>query len=155
MDNSRDPPVSIPGFQLFVSPYHFRPDTRSRSLLPGSCMVISNVLTVHRPSACGDVENSCQLLNVTCCLVCCKYSYLAVACIYSSPSTSNAECMVELRNVFSDLLTLTKHIVIVGDFNIIYFRRRQVSQITPIFFLIFSLHSMLQLLLELPIVLPP
>ena len=26
--------------------------------------------------------------------------------------------MVELRNVFSDLLTLTKHIVIVGDFNI-------------------------------------
>ena len=45
-------------------------------------------------------------------------SHLAVACIYRSPSTSNTDCMVELRNVFSGLLTLTKHIVIVGDFNI-------------------------------------
>ena len=73
-------------------------------------MFISNVLTVHRPSVCGDIENSCQLLNVTCCLVCCKYSYLAVACTYRSSSTSNADCMVELQYVFSDLLTLTKHI---------------------------------------------
>ena len=116
--NSSDPPVNVTGFQLFISPYHFRSGTRSRSLLPGSCMFISNVLTVYRPSVCIDIESSCQLLNVTCCLVCCKHSYLAVACIYRSPSTSNTECMVELRNVFSGLLTLTKHIVIVGDFNI-------------------------------------
>ena len=81
-------------------------------------MFISNVLTVYRPSVCIEIENSCQLLNVTCCLVCCRHSYLAVAGIYRSPSTSIADCLVELQNVFSDLLTLTKHIVIVGDFNI-------------------------------------
>ena len=116
--NPHDPSVNIPGFQMFISPYHFCPDIRSQSFLPGSCMFISNVLTVYGPSVCIEIENSCQLLNVTCCLVCCRHSYLAVACIYRSPSTSIADCLVELRNVFSDLLTLTKHIVIVGDFNI-------------------------------------
>ena len=57
-------------------------------------MFISNVLTVCRPSVCIEIENS--LLNVTCCLVCCRHSYLAVACIYRSPSTSIADCLVEL-----------------------------------------------------------
>ena len=66
--NSCDPPVSIPGFQLFISPYHFHPDTRSRGLLLGSYMFISSALTVYRPSICIEIENSYRLLNVTCCL---------------------------------------------------------------------------------------
>ena len=27
--NPHDPSVNIPGFQMFISPYHFRPDIRS------------------------------------------------------------------------------------------------------------------------------
>ena len=100
--NSCDPSVSVPGFQLFISPYHFHPDTRSRSLLPGSCMFISSVLTVYRPSVCIKIENSCQLLNVTCCLVCCKDSYLAVACIY--------RCLTRLQHQHSWAVHIVKNL---------------------------------------------
>ena len=112
------PPVSVPGFQLFTSPCHLRPRTRSQSFLLGSCIFISCELMVQRPSVCTEIENSCRLFNVACCLVHCKYSSLVVASIYRSPSTSIADCVVELQTVFSGLLSLTEHVIIVGDLNI-------------------------------------
>ena len=112
------PPVVVPGFQLFTSSFHTRKNTSSRSLLPGSCMFISSALTVHRPPPCIEIENTSQLLNVTCCVINCKHSYVAVACVYRSPSTSVSDCLVEFRGIISALTSITKHIVIVGDINI-------------------------------------
>ena len=112
------PPVIIPGFQLFTSPFHSRKITIFGSFLPGSCMFISNALTVERPPPCIKIENTSQLLNVTCCLITCKHSNIAVACIYRQPSTPVSDCLAELCSIIVALLSITKHIVIVGDINI-------------------------------------
>jgi len=91
--HSNSPPVVVPGFQLFTSPFHHRKTTTSGSFLPGSCMFISNALTVQRPLSCTEIENTSQLFNVTCCLITCKHSSIDVACIYQSPVS---DCLVEL-----------------------------------------------------------
>ena len=114
--NPDSPPFDVPGFQKMISPFHGRPNNK-QGFLPGSCMFVSNTLSVVRNALCKDIEDSCKLLNVTCCLISCKHSYLAVVSLYRSPSTSPSDCLQEIRNMFSQLLSSTKHIIIMGDFN--------------------------------------
>ena len=113
--NPDSPPFDVPGFHKMISPFHGRPN--KQSFLPGSCMFVSNTLSTVRNAFCRDIEDSCKLLNVTCCLISCKHSYLAVVSLYRSPSTSPSDCLQEIR-MFSQLLSFTKHIIIVGDFNL-------------------------------------
>ena len=81
------PPLHYPGYQVLLSPYHVRPGTKD-SFLPGSCIFISNSLFMERNSRCVEIEESCKLLNVTCCVVTCKHYSLAIVSAYRSPSIS-------------------------------------------------------------------
>ena len=85
---------------------------------PGSCLLISESLSIERHALCIDIENSCHLLDVSCCLILCKHSRLAIVSVYRSPSTDAKICLTELTNVFSQLLSLTKYVVVIGDLNI-------------------------------------
>ena len=85
---------------------------------PGSCLLISESLSIERHSVCIDIENNCRLLDVSCCLILCKHSRLAIVSVYRSPSTDVKVCLTELSNVFEQLLSLTKYVVVVGDLNI-------------------------------------
>ena len=100
-----------------LSPFHIHPGATRRSYLPGSCIFVSNCLSVDRNAQYTAIENSCKLLNVTCCLVSCKHHLLAIVSVYRSPSISSVDCLLEIRNMFSQLLCLTTHVVVVGDFN--------------------------------------
>ena len=71
---------------------------------------------MDRNAQCTAIENSCKLLNVTRCLVSCEHRILAVVSVYRSPSISSVDSLLEIRNMFSQLLCLTAHVIIVGDF---------------------------------------
>jgi len=118
----QSPPVNIQGFHTFLSPIHHRTKSAAKSVkskyYPGSCLLISESLSIERHSLCIDIENSCQLLDVTCCVILCKHFRLAVVSISRSPSTDVKSCLAELNNVFMQLLSLTKYVVVVGDLNI-------------------------------------
>ena len=107
--NPSSPPLHFPGYQVMFSPFHCRPDAKHLSYLPASCIWRE----MHSATA---VEDSCKLLNVACCLVLCKHHLLAIVSVYRSPSTSNSDCLQEIRNMFSQLC-FTSHVVVVGDFN--------------------------------------
>ena len=48
----------------------------------------------------------------------CKHSRSDIVSVYRSPSTDVKVCLTELSNVFEQLLSLTKYVVVVGDLNI-------------------------------------
>jgi len=81
---------------------HFVPDT---------------LLVERTPPSCAAIEEHCQLLNVTSCMLSCGHFKLLVLSVYRSPSISKAECFVELHDLFTQLLQLTTFVTIVGDFN--------------------------------------
>ena len=72
---------------------------------------------MERNAQCTTIEDSCKLLNVTCCVVSCKHHLLAIVSVYRSPSTSINDCLDELRDMFTQLFYLTKYVVVVGNFN--------------------------------------
>ena len=74
-------------------------------------------ISMERNSRCVEIEESCKLLNVTCGVVTCKHYSLTIVSAYRSPSISQTDCLLELRSLFSQLLCLTKYIVLVGDLN--------------------------------------
>ena len=102
------PPVDVPGLRLFMSPVHRRPGAKcSTSYLPGSCIYISNTLSVERNSFCTDVEDSCKLLNVTCCILSCKLTKVAIISVYRSPSICSNDCLTEIIDMFTQVSRLT------------------------------------------------
>ena len=103
------PPLHVPGYQLLFSPFHTRPAVKHLSYLPGSCIFISDGLLVERNSVCAAIEESCKLLNVTCCVISCKHSHLAIASVYRSPSIPTGDCLVEIHNMLSELLSIIKY----------------------------------------------
>ena len=74
-------------------------------------------ISMERNSRCVEIEESRKLLNVTCGVVTCKHYSLAIVSAYRSPSISQTDCLLELRSLVSQLLCLTKYIVLVGDLN--------------------------------------
>ena len=85
---------------------------------PGSCLFISKTLSIERTAMCSDIEGSCQFLNMSCCFVLCDHARLAVVSIYRSPSANAKDCFLELHSVFSQLLSCTAYVVVVGDLNV-------------------------------------
>ena len=112
------PPLTVPGYQIFTSPLHKRHAGKKNSgYLPGSCIFVPNNLFAETTPSCVAIEDHCKLLNVTCCMLSCHHSKVLVVSIYRSPSTSTAECLVELRDLLMQLLHLSAFVTIVGDFN--------------------------------------
>ena len=110
---------------------------------PGSCLLISESLSIERHSVCIDIENNCQLLDVSCCLILCKHSRLAIVSVYRSPSTDVKVCLTELSNVFEQLLPLTKYVVVVGELNIDLHKNTGIQKTMWKYYLIFSLFSIM------------
>ena len=112
------PPVDVPGFQLFMSLIYRHPDVKCfTSYLPGSHIYISNTLSVERNSFCTDVEDSCKLLNVTCCILSCKRTKVAIVSVYRSPSICSNNYLTEIIDIFTQVLNITSNAIIVGNFN--------------------------------------
>ena len=111
------PPVDVPGFQLLMSPFHCHPGMCTTSYLSGSCIYISDSLSVGRNSLCTDIESSCKLLNVTCCMFYCKFTKVAVVSVYRSSSISYNDCLIKITDMFTQLLNITSNVIIVGNFN--------------------------------------
>ena len=96
------PRVVVPGYAVLTSPILCRPD-KPTSYLPGSCIIVSNFLSIERPPVCEDVKNSCQLLNLVCCFINSnKGAKVCVVSVYRSPSTDLREGLVELQSVFQN-----------------------------------------------------
>ena len=72
----------IPGFKLFCSPALTQ--LAADSLLPGSAILVSDVLKPEHPDICNAVEKSCSVLNVACCFVTCKVHRIAIVSVYRS-----------------------------------------------------------------------
>ena len=96
-----DPPLTVNGFTVYTSPLLLR--TGQSSYLPGSCLVISNAMTVERPPLCESLEKSCNALNVVCCFIVCKCAKVAVLSVYRSPSTAVKAGLDNLRLIISEL----------------------------------------------------
>ena len=59
--------ITIPGFDMFLSPPLSRPNSNG-SQLPGSCMFVSSTLTPTRNDLCERIEAIPAVLNTCCCL---------------------------------------------------------------------------------------
>ena len=100
---------------MFTSPM-LRQLGKKNSLLPGSCIVVSNCMTIEWSFVCYHLEKSCQLLNLVCCFINCnKGAKVCVVSVYRSPST---DFWFELQSVVSELLLYRHHIIIAGDLNV-------------------------------------
>ena len=74
-----NPPVTIPGFQILLSPFIRHPgECPSAGYLPGSCICVPDGLSIEQTQLCKDIENSCKFLNVACCLIACKSTKIAL-----------------------------------------------------------------------------
>ena len=137
-----------------LSPFHIRPGATHRSYLPGSCIFVSNCLSVDINAQCAAIENSCKLLNMTCCLVSCRHHLLAIVSVYRSPSISSVDCLLEIRNMFLNCYVL-QHMLLLRVTLILTFLQRLVSSgNTLTYYWIFNLYSMFLIHLEL-LALPP
>ena len=113
-----NPPITIPGFRIFLSPFIRHPgEHRLAGYLPGSCICVPDSLSIEQTPLCKDIENSCKLLNVVCCLIACRFSKVAIASVYRSPSICPNDCLVEINDMFSQLLQVSSSVIVVGDFN--------------------------------------
>ena len=74
-------------------------------------------LSIEQTPLCRDIENSCKFLNVVCCLIACRSSKVAIASVYRSPSICPNDYLVEINDVFSQLLQVSSSVIVVGDFN--------------------------------------
>ena len=112
------PRVVVPGYTVLTSPILCRPN-KTTSYLPGSCIIVSNFVTIERPPVCENVENSCQLLNVVCCFINSdKGAKVCIISVYRSPSTYFRAGLDELQSVLLELLLYCQHIIVAGDFNV-------------------------------------
>lgn len=76
-------------------------------MVPASCM------SVERTPPCLTIEESCKLLNITCCMLSYQHSKLLLVSVYRSPSTAVVGCLSELRDLFAQLLSLTQYVYVV------------------------------------------
>ena len=71
------PKLTIPGNQVFYSPPTNRNgDSIGKNFLPGSCLLVPDLLTPQYPPICDDIEQSSSVLNVSCCFLlqgCCCF----------------------------------------------------------------------------------
>ena len=113
--------LTVPGYQAFYSPPIPRGTctaTGGKSFLPGSCLFVPESLSPQHPQLCDDIEQSCVLLNVSCCFLQCQHFKVAVASVYCSPSVDIEQCIGELFTLLSQLSTCTQYIILAGDLNI-------------------------------------
>ena len=104
------PILSVPGYTVLTSPILHRPG-RVTSYLPGSCIIVSNFVSIERPSVCERLEKSCHLLNLVCCFINCNKGVRAsVVSVYRSPSTDFQAGLIELQSVISELLLCCQHV---------------------------------------------
>lgn len=110
---------SISGFTTILSPVHSRlGDCCQRpSFLPGSCIIISDNLQVHRPDVCSVIEQ-CNTLNVASCFIKLHHLQVAIVSVYRPPSTNPQMGLEDLQYIFTHLSSMTSHFVLAGDLNI-------------------------------------
>lgn len=112
------PTLTVLGYTVLTSPFLCRPG-RDSGYLPGSCIIMSNSMTIERSFVCEHLEKSCQLLNLVCCFINChKGVKVCVVSVYHSPSMDFRAGLIELQSVVSELLLYCQHIVIAGDLNV-------------------------------------
>lgn len=112
------PCFSVPGFQVFHSPFVARDPSTDDRFLPGSCLFVADALSPEHSLVCQDIERSCVSLNVTCCFLTCQHYKVAVVSIYRSPSTAVSKCMKDLHDLLSQLFLHCKYVMLAGDLNI-------------------------------------
>ena len=104
----RKPEISLPsvsGYQVIHSPFiacTCKSNVAGRCL-PGSCLFVFNNLLPEYFTVCVEIENSCTLLNVSCCLLRCQHYEVAVASVYRSPYTDVSKCLEDLHGLLSQL----------------------------------------------------
>ena len=67
------PCFSVPGFQVFHSPFVARDPSADARFLPGSCLIIADTLSPEHSLVCEDIKRSRVSLNVTCCFLTCQH----------------------------------------------------------------------------------
>ena len=67
------PCFSVPGFQVFHSPFVARDPSADAIFLPGSCLIIADTLSPEHSLVCEDIKRLRVSLNVTCCFLTCQH----------------------------------------------------------------------------------
>ena len=85
-----------------------------------------------------EIGDSLTSLNASCCFVSCSRWKLAVACLYSSPSTCVSVGLDDFCQLLSKLSLCSQHIVLAGDLNINLMSDCSTTVIIRTFYLIFN-----------------
>ena len=101
--------LTVPGYTVFISPLLHHPG-KNGGYLPGSCIIVSNSITIEWSSVCEHLENSAVGESCFFFIYCHKRAKLCVVSVYRAPSTDLWAGLVELRSVVSKLLFYCQHI---------------------------------------------
>ena len=81
---------------------------------------MSILLQPECPPICDVIERSCSVINISSCVVTCKYHRVVVLQFIDLHrlAVAAASAIAELRSVLLQLSTSAKYIIMAGDFNI-------------------------------------